>query len=301
MARDYEKGISKAVSQYKDVLNPDEMLVAEGNTILLTTKRLIQLTILGKIKNEISINEIVEFQTTRKKFAKAGPLLVLDSTGSIQDFGNMLDADFDQFKAVFSKLKTGTLSGNQSQESRSIEVGAVAKAESSSEETTYGKVVVQCFFGSANIKIYSKGFIQIAKGLGLFKNEIEELISIDGEAQITKKTGLGRAAAAVVTMGVNLASPNQRGNLILTITTNRDVHVLFHQMPFAHDIKGMHELISAGKAVIASRAKGLSNGSRDVGMEVQGLGDQLRDLVQLRQEGLLSDEEFELAKKKLLS
>lgn len=301
MSNDFEKANAKAEKQHHGILDEGESILAESAQVILTNQRLIQFGLSGKIKNEIPLLDISEFQTLRKKFAKAGPLISITRDGSKIDFGNLFDSEYERFKEALSAFQSGTVINSEVKKAKSLSGQGAERQSPNSIEIKYGNVVSQAHFGSAFIKIYSKGYVEIAKGYGLLKNQVEKLLSIDGEAQITKKTGLGRAAAAVVTFGVNLASPNQRGNLILTITTDREVHVLFHDMPFAHDIKGMNELVSAGKAILARISNSGKGSEREMIESNDSLSNQLRELSRMKDEGLLTADEFAMAKRKLLS
>ncbi len=163
-----------------------------------------------------------------------------------------------------------------------------------------GGIAATGAFGSKVITVYRNGFVQVNKHMGFTKGEVEKLIQIEGDSQIWKKTGLGRAAAAVVTGGLNLLSSNQRGNLTLTITTDREVYVFFEEMPHAVYIKAMHELVNAGKAAIELRDKKEGKKTNSETSSAKSLGDQLNELVQLKESGVLTKAEFESAKAKLL-
>ena len=168
-----------------------------------------------------------------------------------------------------------------------------------SEDVT-GGIAATGAFGSKMITVYRNGFVQVNKNMGFTKGEVEKLIQIDGDSQIWKKTGLGRAAASIVTLGVNRLSPNQRGNLTLTITTDRDVYVFLEEMPFPQYIKAMHELVNAGKAAIELRDKKEGKKTTSETSSAKTLGEQLNELVQLKESGVLTNTEFESAKAKIL-
>jgi hypothetical protein len=168
-----------------------------------------------------------------------------------------------------------------------------------SEDVT-GGIAAMGAFGSKMITVYRNGFVQVNKHMGFTKGEVEKLIQIDGDSQIFKKTGLGRAAASVFTLVVNRLSPNQRGNLTLTITTDREVYVFFEEMPFPQYIKSMHELVNAGKAAIELRDKKEGKKTNAETSSAKSLGEQLNELVQLKESGVLTEAEFESAKAKLL-
>ena len=183
------------------------------------------------------------------------------------------------------------------------EIEKTQAAEAEDFDANYGSVVVSRGFATKWITIYSQGFIKVSSGMGAFKGGVEKLLDIFGETDITRKSGLGRTAGAVLTLGANvLLSPGQRGNVYLTITTDRDTYSIMWSRPDANSIRAMNELVSAGKSVIA-RANAVSNFGAAQPVVQQGspdLATQLANLAQLRDSGVLSEDEFEKAKAKLL-
>jgi hypothetical protein len=177
------------------------------------------------------------------------------------------------------------------------------QAEKSAALKKYGQTVVSKPFATKWVTIYSKGYVKVSSGMGAFSGNIEKLLDIFGETDITRKSGLGRTAGAVLTLGANvLLSPGQRGNVYLTITTDRNTHSIMWTRPDANSIRTMNEIVSAGKSAIARSnsestpapaSQAPSTGSPD-------LATQLANLAQLRDSGVLSEEEFEKAKGKLL-
>ncbi len=185
-----------------------------------------------------------------------------------------------------------------------VEIKETKRAEREDFNENYGSVVVSRGFATKWITIYSQGYVQVSSGMGALKGRVEKLLDIFGETDITRKSGLGRTAGAVLTLGANvLLSPGQRGNVYLTITTDWDTYSIMWSRPDSQSIKTMNELVSAGKSVIA-RANAASNSA--VSNQVTApsspdLATQLGNLAQLRESGVLSEEEFEKAKAKLLS
>jgi hypothetical protein len=165
----------------------------------------------------------------------------------------------------------------------------------------YGTVVANESFGLYKVRIFSDGYIQISKGLGLFKGSIEKLLEIEGESQITKKSALGRGLAGVVTLGKNQLAPNQRGNLIMTITTDKVVHVLIEDVPQKQWIVSMNKLVAVGKSVIKKGTSSEVTATAKDSPHSQSLAQQIRELSELKDAGVISEQEFESAKKKLLS
>jgi hypothetical protein len=71
-------------------------------------------------------------------------------------------------------------------------------------------------------------------------------------------------------------------------------------MPHAVYIKAMHELVNAGKAAIELRDKKEGKKTTSKTSSAKSLGEQLNELVQLKESGVLTKAEFESAKAKLL-
>lgn len=179
----------------------------------------------------------------------------------------------------------------------------IKEKEKADFEAKYGSVVVSEPFATKWITIYSNGYVKVSGGMGILQGSVEKLVDIFGETDITKKTGLGRAAGAILTMGANVAlSPNQRGNVYLTIATDRETYSILWERPDQASIRTMNRLVSAGKAALARSA----HESREpyapkASTGQQGdLVSQLANLAQLRDTGVLSEQEFERAKAKLL-
>ena len=292
-----KKNITKAFSSYPKVFLPQEKIYLRANTFYITGFRLLNLTVLGKIKDEVLIENILSLSTT-----KVGRLLVETKDGTSVNFGLINEKEFPEYQRILMTIQAGEFLEH-------IEATAVQETiEAPAEERVvreapphYGTLVANEKFGLYRVRIFSDGYIQITSGLGLFKGAIEKLLEIEGEAQISKKTGIGRGVVGIVTLGANQLVPNQRGNLIMTVTTDKQVHVLIHDMPFAVYIQNMHKLVAAGKSVIkkdkSSEATAASKGSPNS----QSLAQQIRELSELKDAGVISEKEFESAKQKLLS
>jgi len=155
-----------------------------------------------------------------------------------------------------------------------------------------GEVINQAF-GLTRVRIYSHGYVKVGSG------QIQKLEAISGKAEVLKKTGVGRGVAAVLTGGVNLFSPNIRGDLYLTIVTTSRTHTLHVDSPRHDQVQAMHRLVAAGERVLA-RAQAGPQGSF-APEQTLDFTDQLARLAELHNSGALSDEQFEQAKSKLLN
>lgn len=178
----------------------------------------------------------------------------------------------------------------------------VERDKSNSElEKKYGPEVISAGFAGLTITIFANGYVRLSAFLGLAAGEIEELLAISGGTDITKKTGLGRAAGAILTSGLSLGTPNQRGNVYLTISTNVDTYALSTESPTSAAIANMQAIVAAGTAALErAEATRKAKSAPVAPAQPSDLSAQLRNLAELKALGMLTDEEFTKAKSKLL-
>lgn len=115
-----------------------------------------------------------------------------------------------------------------------------------------GTLVTSGTFGGRTIHIHRNGYVRVA----VFMRQsvkFEKLIGIETSADITKKTGAGRAAGAVLTGGLNLMSSNKRGDVYLTIVTDENVYSL-RSAPSMGAPSIAQKLAAAGSAVIRGQS-----------------------------------------------
>ena len=175
-------------------------------------------------------------------------------------------------------------------------------------EEQYGKRVIQEACGGKTVRIYDKGYVQIFHLFGS-SAPFEKLLGISGSADVAQKTALGRTLAAGVTMGANLAlSPNKRGDLYLSISTSKKVHMIHESPPTERSMKAMHKIVTAGQAVLDATAalhvtseapKQLQDQPRPTA-SASSIADELAKLAALRDSGVLTEDEFQTAKSRLL-
>jgi ribosomal protein L7/L12 len=163
-------------------------------------------------------------------------------------------------------------------------------------------------FAARTIRLYSNGYVQI----GIFaKNaSFEKLLGISGSANVAKKTGIGRAAGALLTGGANLLTSNKRGDVYLTIITDTKTYA-FDETPGIDGIQRMNKLVTAGESIL----KGISFGNSVQPAEVQqnlngnhteqktSVDDLLRKLQQLgdlHASGVVSETEFDQLKEQIM-
>jgi hypothetical protein len=197
-----------------------------------------------------------------------------------------------------------------SKQNKAVEkVANVAVQEEKNREfiAKYGEIAVAATFGGCRVTIYRNGFIKVGNIVGLFAGQPEELLEISGDTEITKKSGAGRVVGAALTAGGSiLASANQRGNIYLSFATSNQVYSLNSGSGQDWDIMNMRKLVAAGKAAISKRESlqnnesvTTSDGDSDQG-GTQGIEERLQKLADLREKGLLDEEEYKASKAKLL-
>jgi 23S rRNA pseudoU1915 N3-methylase RlmH len=169
-----------------------------------------------------------------------------------------------------------------------------AEQKKAADLESYGREVTTEVFGGNVVKFYEKGYVKIS-----FGNDFEKLLGVEGSADsLQKKSAAGRAVGAVFTMGANvMLGSNKRGDLLVTITTDRKVHTLHHTAPYEHDLKAYHRIVSVGKSLVEQNLRELAG---PTGRVESSLGDELEKLVLLKNSGALSEEEFAKAKSRLL-
>ena len=185
--------------------------------------------------------------------------------------------------------------------------GTVRRQVDTSGSEDYGHLVVKDSIGVRSVSIYSNGYVQVG---GFGGGQIEKLISIEFSANIQKKSAAGRGAAMVLTGGLNLLGPKQRGDVWLTIVTDRDAYTLHADPPYQHVIRSARQLAAEGQAVLArlaaERAAQLhapapsAPASTPPSTEPRSVTDRLKELSKLHDQGMVSDDEFKELRSNLL-
>ena len=152
-------------------------------------------------------------------------------------------------------------------------------------------------FAGKTIRFYKNGYVSLGFiGAG----EPEKLLAIDVNVDVQKKTGLGRAIVGVATVGLNVAtSSNMRGDIWVSITTDKKMHMLHTTPPSESSVKSARKIEALAKACLA----GMSGNAERTPSEANStdLAEQISKLKTLRDSGALSEQEFMAAKAKLLS
>jgi hypothetical protein len=168
----------------------------------------------------------------------------------------------------------------------------------------YGDIAADERFKSKRIVLLRNGYVTFASNFNFahpckFKNAPEKLVGLEAEIATQKKTGIGRAAAAVLTSGANLLYvPNMRGNLYLTILTEHNTYSWREDVPSATFVKALNVLQTVSRAILAQQQP--EQWSDVIGRAQHDISEQLSRLSDLHDRGALSLEEFEAAKTKLI-
>lgn len=179
-------------------------------------------------------------------------------------------------------------------------------AEAKSELEKYGRKVIEEACAGKLVRIYDKGYVRIS---GVFFKDgaaFEKLVAIEGSADVAKKTALGRTIMFGATMGLNMLTPDKRGDIYLTIATDQQTHMLHMSPPTERDMKAMHKLATAGQGVLDSLERKLASKPTSIATNSDSLSptsaiDELTKLVALRDAGALTEEEFSAMKSELLN
>lgn len=188
-----------------------------------------------------------------------------------------------EYKAYAEKYKKQKPEKNKPVKQREAEHGKKLASE-----------LIQDGIGLIRVTVYEDGYVRIG-------DQIEKLVSVSGDAQISQKTGLGRSVATVATMftpfpAFNLLSPNARGRAALSFVTDKQVKVISTTYVDKSVLDKFEKLRAAAAAAILANTPLESESSSPA----NDLGQQLQQLGELHQKGILTDEEFATAKAKLI-
>ena len=219
------------------------------------------------------------------------------------------ERDREKIEAKEKKLAERESKAQQrSEDQKAREEQKIAQAKRELE--SYGQKVIEEFCAGKLVRIYEKGYVRVSGVTRLDRVVFEKLIAIDGSADVAKKTALGRTIAFGATMGLNTFAPNKRGDLYLTIATDRTTHMLHSSPPTEKELKAMHKIATSGQGVLDSiaRQSSSSHAASSPSSATQPVRDssqssvidELTKLVALRDAGALSEDEFSAIKAELL-
>lgn len=185
-------------------------------------------------------------------------------------------------------------------------------AKKGEDPAVLGRKVASEIFALKSVTIYANGYVKVRGFLG---GSPAKLIAISASADVTKKSGLGRAVGAAASAGWSLAAPTRRGDAYLIIITDRGTHKLHTDKPTAQDIRASRTLEAAGQAVLAGAAlEELPPPSGDPiavpepsprnvpepGQGQKSVAEQLREMKALVDEGVITQDDFDKFKAGLL-
>lgn len=183
-------------------------------------------------------------------------------------------------------------------------------AKSQRELELYGRKVIEEACARKLVRIYDKGFVRVSGVIHKDGAVFEKLRAISSSADVAKKTALGRTLMATATMGLSLVTPNKRGDMYLTINTDKTTHMLHVSPPTERELKAMHKIATAGQGILDSIERQLPvENSRNASIATvssqpvspqASIIDELTKLVALRDAGAISEDEFSAMKSQLM-
>jgi hypothetical protein len=219
-----------------------------------------------------------------------------DNPGEIEKLNKKKSKVQDELNRNLALLEKGTQTIGDYLDSKTLTADVQSKV---------GDLVDTKLFGFSKVRFYSNGYVQVKK------SEPELLIKITSADNTSSKTLPGRAISqgllAIPTGGLSLmgaALPNRRVVLTLTIVTDVTAHILSTNAPGDADVKAMYEIEGIGNSLIAKRqaANDVVSASRETApREPVTLSSELTKLSELLSQGVITQEEFDKAKTKLLS
>ena len=192
--------------------------------------------------------------------------------------------------------------GELAEQNRVEQEKRAKKGLSDDEFAKYGRKVLDEVCAGKRVRLYENCYVRVAYVGG----EFEKLLGVSGTADVAKKTALGRTLAAGATMGFSLLSPNKRGDMYLTITTDRKTHQMHMSPPTELELKSMHKISTTAAALLSSEISRQHEPSVVAGVPLEqggpvSIADELKKLTELLSQGMITEEEFVLAKSKILN
>lgn len=175
------------------------------------------------------------------------------------------------------------------------------------DRTAAGRVLAAETFSGYRIEICENGYVRVAPLLMTAGTQYERLMGIDASADVSKKSAFGRGLGVVATAGLSSLSSNKRGDVYLTIVTDVKVHKMHVDPPTAGSLKASKSLASAGKTVLEMVARHDAAKTQPSAVRAavaapapQSVSDRLRELTSMRDDGLVSLDEYEAMRQKVL-
>jgi len=178
-----------------------------------------------------------------------------------------------------------------------------AEAQAASAQAA-GNLVDKAVFGGQTVEVYEGGYVRVGAFLTK-KSPYEKLRSIKFSHQMQDKSSGGRAMAAMATGGLSRLTSKEKRVLFLTIATDRQVHTLQATGGMGRtEDKAAMKLEALAQSVLDS-----SPTAPPVVVQVSAPEtvvapdplEQLKKLGELRDAGILSEDEFSAKKADILS
>lgn len=163
----------------------------------------------------------------------------------------------------------------------------------------YGTVVADERFGGRRVRIFSNGYVQLSR---LGSGPYQKLLRIEDDFNIQKKTGPGRTAAGVATLGMNfLATGNKRGDLYLTIVTDAGALTLRESPPSNNGVRRASALSVAGRAVLSGEGSTAKLTTKSPAAAANNdVENRLAKARTLLDQGVISEEEYAATRANIL-
>ena len=178
------------------------------------------------------------------------------------------------------------------------------EARAQEELERYGEKIAEEFFGMRSVRIYSNGYVRVSLPMLGANAQFERLLSIESSADVSKKSGLGRGAAAVVTGGYNLLSSNKRGCLPHHLDRRLDPRAArgppdCNESEAGQAFRGRRIFGDRTKPALAERPSPRRS-RRTIDRHASDIRSRLQEFTNLRNEDLISETEYTRLRIKLL-
>lgn len=179
------------------------------------------------------------------------------------------------------------------------------------DQTEFGRELLNVVFAGKIVRLYDGGYVRICMTFPgktvMNSTPFERLLAVSHSGDVTKKSGLGRTVAAGLTLGANLLTPSNRGDLFISLVTEANTHLLHTSRPTKEDLGSINQIVAVANLILESNRsqttdqQGFPSEVNPNGIqEGSSLASELKNLAELKMKGLLSDAEFETVKARLL-
>ena len=202
-----------------------------------------------------------------------------------------------QAKEIAKAAKTAERQARSAVKRAELEARVQARKDEKAQSLeAAGKEISSDLLGGKFIKFYENGYVSVSSWGG---GNPEKLVDVSADADVSKKTGLGRAVVGVATLGLNIGTTsNMRGDIYVSIVTEVTTHMIHVTPPSESAVKAARKIEATGKGLLTRRALVSPSTSSVAG--AQDIASQLSKLVELHAAGVLSDDEFSNAKAKII-